>query len=96
MADNKQKGAGKVHTTSAQEPECQHEKGHHTDEHEACKPDFDEKDSNISPSRKAAGPNLRTLNRSADPEGSPSEQAPEKARPPEAKIKDDLPPEPER
>ena len=96
MADKKQQGAEKVHTTSPQEPECQHAKGHHTAKHEACKPDFDEKDSNISPNRKAAGPNLRTLNRSADPESNTSEQTSDKARPPEAKIKDEPPPEPER
>lgn len=98
MADKKkQQDVGQVHTTSTQEPECQHEKGHCTGEHEAHKPDFDEKDSHISPRRKASGPNLRTRNRSADSEENPSEQLTDKTapRPPEAKIQNDLPPESE-
>jgi hypothetical protein len=97
MADKKKRDVGQVHTTSAQEPECQHEQGECTGEHEAHKPDFDEKDSNISPRRKASGPNMRIRNRSADLEEIPSDQAPDQKppRPPEAKIQDDLPPESE-
>jgi len=98
MADKrKQRDVGHVHPTSAQEPECQHEKGHCTGEHEAHKPDFDEKDSNVSPRRKASGPNLRTLNRSADLEENTSDQDANQTapRPPEAKIQNDLPPESE-
>jgi hypothetical protein len=86
-----------VHTTSAQEPECQDKKGHCPDEHDACKPDFDEKDSKISPHRKAPGPDKAPRNQSPASEEKPPEPAPvgTARRPPEASIEEDLPPESE-
>lgn len=88
---------GRVHTPSVQEPECQHKKRHPTGKDDACKPDFDEKDSNISPQRKAPGPGKPSRNQSEDSDKSPSQPAHHQTDPqaPEAKIDDDLPPESE-
>jgi len=95
MADGKEKNAGKVHGTSAQEPECQHGKGKRRGDHECDKPDFDEKDANISPRRKAPGPGKPDGNRSDLPAQNPARpghgQPVKKA--PQAKIEEDLPPE---
>jgi len=96
MVGKKEKrGVGQVHKTSEQAPECQHDKGDHDGEHNACKPDFDEKDSNISPRRKAPGPDKPPPNRSEDSEEEPSRPARNQNEPkaPEAKIDGDLPPE---
>lgn len=98
MASKKEeRSVGRVHNASVQKPECQHEKGDRTGEHDTCKPDFDEKDSNISPRRKAPGPDKPSQNRSEDSEENPSQPARQQTTPtaPEAKIDDDLPPEPE-
>lgn len=89
---------GQVHTTSVQKPECQHEKGDHTGDHDTCKPDFDEKDANISPRRKAPGPDKPSEHRSEHSEDNPSQPTRNQAvspapKAPEAKIKDDLPPD---
>ncbi|PCM45844.1 hypothetical protein [Marinobacter sp. ANT_B65] len=97
MTDRKKQDQGQAYTTSAQKPECQHKNEPCDGENQIDKPDFDEKDANVAPRRKASGPNMRTRNRSADLGENSSVQPPEKTgKPPEAQIKDDLPPEHER
>lgn len=98
MAGKKEeRSVGQVHNTSVQTPECQHGKEDRTGEHDTCKPDFDEKDSNISPRRKAPGPEKSSRNRAQDSDENPSQPARHQTEPkaPEAKIDDDLPPESE-
>lgn len=96
MADGKEKNAGRAHGSSAQEPECQHGKGKHRKGHDCDKPDFDEKDANISPRRKAPGPGKTGANRSDQPGQNPSRPEPVQRvkKAPPARIDEDLPPEP--
>lgn len=87
MTDPKEKkGVGKRHSLTDQTPEKQPEQ--ETPEQPPGKPDFDQKDQNISPYRKAPGPGKTSRPASeSQPEPEPgSESEEETPAPPEAII----------
>lgn len=87
-AAKKNTKAGTVHKQTKQKPVHQSDPELSGESTVPAKPNFDEKDQNISPKRKSPGPGKRRRSR-AGPTGAEKDSSQQPSQSPEANIKDD-------